>query len=50
MADARVTAAACGQAVLVGRKHRTGMQPLQQLHGALQRLQVDVVGMIVNRH
>lgn len=49
-ADARVTAAACGQAVLVGRKHRTGMQPLQQLQGALQRLQVDVVGMIVNNH
>jgi len=49
-ADARVTAAACGQAVLVGRKHRTGMQPLQQLSAALLRLQVDVIGMIVNRH
>lgn len=49
-ADARVIAAACGQAVLVGRKNRSAVQPLQQLNAWLNKVRVDVVGVILNDH
>lgn len=49
-ADARVIAAACGQAVLVGRKHRTATDALVHLRDGLRQAEVDVVGVIVNHH
>jgi chain length determinant protein tyrosine kinase EpsG len=47
-ADARVVAAACGHAVLVGRKHRTALDPLQSLHKRLKKLDVSVIGVVMN--
>jgi chain length determinant protein tyrosine kinase EpsG len=47
-ADARVIAAACGQAVLVGRKHRTATEALARLQAGLRQAGVDVMGVIVN--
>lgn len=49
-ADARVVAAACRQAVLVGRKHHTPALELNALKSRLHKVGVDVVGVILNDH
>lgn len=49
-ADARVVAAACRQAVLVGRKHHTPALQLNSLKSRLHKVGVDVVGVILNDH
>lgn len=49
-ADARVVAAACRQAVLVGRKHHTPALQLNSLKSRLHKVGVDVVGVILNGH
>ena len=48
MPDARVVAAACGQAVLVGRKHHTSVARLNAMTERIRRAGVDVVGVILN--
>lgn len=47
-ADARVIAAACGQAVLVGRKHQSAIDTMQSLHIRLKKLDVGVIGVVMN--
>lgn len=47
--DARVIAAACGQAVLVGRRHQTAVATMNALHERLAKVGVDVVGVILNQ-
>ena len=47
-ADARVIAAACGQAVLVGRKHRTAVDAMKALQARLKKLDVGVIGVVMN--
>lgn len=49
MPDARVIAAACGQAVLVGRRHQTAVATMNALHERLAKVGVDVVGVILNQ-
>jgi chain length determinant protein tyrosine kinase EpsG len=48
MPDARVVAAACGQAVLVGRKHRSSVARINAMTERIRRVGVDVVGVILN--
>lgn len=50
MADARVVAGACGQAVLVGRRNHTPTATMSRLSQRLQQVGVDVVGVILNDH
>jgi len=47
-ADARVVAATCGAALLVGRKNKTRMPELKQLADAVQRLGAQVAGIAIN--
>ncbi|MCK6425981.1 MAG: polysaccharide biosynthesis tyrosine autokinase [Burkholderiaceae bacterium] len=49
MPDARVIAAACGQAVLVGRRHQTAVATMNALHERVAKVGVDVVGVILNQ-
>jgi receptor protein-tyrosine kinase len=49
-ADARVIAATCGQALLVGRRHHTAARRAGALLDGLRRERVDVVGVALNRH
>jgi len=50
IADVRVVASACRQAVLVGRKHHTPALQLNSLKSRLHKVGVDVVGVILNDH
>lgn len=47
-ADARVIAATCGAALLIGRKNRTRIAELQQLATAIRQLGADVAGIAIN--
>lgn len=47
-ADARVIAAACGHAVMVGRKHRSVLDSMQSLQKRLKKLEVSVIGVVMN--
>jgi protein-tyrosine kinase len=49
-ADARVIAAQCGTALVVGRKGRSGMAPLAGLLEALSRARVGLAGVVMNEH
>lgn len=47
-ADARVIAAACGQAVLVGRRHHSAAGEMDELNARLRKVGVGVVGLALN--
>lgn len=49
-ADARVVAAKCGAALVVGRKGRSRMGVMQNLVGKLTKSQTRMVGMVLNEH
>ncbi len=49
-ADARVIAATCGCAVLVGRKNRSRQADLQRLAASLKRSRVEVAGVVIHNH
>ena len=47
-ADARMVAMACGTAILVARKGRTALEGLHKLHRSLERVNVNIVGVVLN--
>lgn len=49
-ADARILAARCGAAVVIGRRDRTRIKALQVLLGALATSQVRMAGVMLNDH
>jgi protein-tyrosine kinase len=49
-ADSRVIAARCGAALVVARKGRSRMAPLEGLVGALARGPARIAGVVVNEH
>ncbi len=49
-ADARVVAAKCGAALVVGRKGQSRMNAMQALVGKLAKSQTRMVGMVLNEH
>lgn len=48
--DARVIAAACGAAVLVGRENKSNMEGLAKLSASIQKTSATVVGVVLNKH
>jgi len=48
--DSRVIAARCGAALVVARKGRSRMPPLEGLVGALSRGPAQIAGVVVNEH
>ena len=48
--DARVIAARCGAALVVARKSRSRLAPLEGLLGALARGPAQIAGVVVNEH
>ena len=49
-ADSRIIAARCGAALVVARKHRSRMAPLEGLLAALSRGPAIVAGVVLNEH
>ena len=49
-ADARVIAATCGQAVLVGRNGRTDARAMNLLVERLRRTRADIAGVVLNAY
>jgi protein-tyrosine kinase len=49
-ADCRVIAGRCGTALVVGRKIRSRLAPLEELLEALGRAHVKVAGLVMNQH
>ena len=49
-ADARVVAAHCGASLVVGRRDRSRMAPLEGLIESLTRSRVKVAGVVLNEH
>ena len=49
-ADARVIAATCGQAVLVGRNGRTDARAMNLLVERLRRTRADLAGVVLNAY
>lgn len=49
-ADARVIAAQCGAALVLGRRHHTAVKSLQHLLKSLARTQVRSAGVLMNAH
>lgn len=49
-ADARVIAATCGCAVLVGRKHHSSQADLKRMVAGLRRTKVEVAGVVIHNH
>jgi chain length determinant protein tyrosine kinase EpsG len=49
-ADARTIAAACGAAIVVGRRGRSRVKALRQLTGSMRKLDALVAGVVVNEY
>lgn len=49
-ADSRLVAAGCGASLVVARRRRTRMAPLEGLLQALGRANVEIVGVVMNEH
>jgi chain length determinant protein tyrosine kinase EpsG len=49
-ADARVIAATCGAALVVGRRGRTRIEPMRKLAASMQKLGALVAGVVINEH
>ena len=49
-ADCRVIAARCGAALVVGRRGRSRLAPLEGLLDALDRARVKLAGVVMNEH
>ncbi|WP_290868610.1 polysaccharide biosynthesis tyrosine autokinase [Aquabacterium sp.] len=49
-ADCKAVAAAAGAALIVGRKGQSGITPVKNLLKSLQRVKVNVAGLVLNEH
>jgi receptor protein-tyrosine kinase len=49
-ADCRVIAGRCGAALVVGRRDRSRLAPLEGLLEALDRARVKLAGVVMNEH
>lgn len=49
-ADARIIAAACGAAVLVGRQNTTRLADIKELSSQLKAMKTTIAGVIMNEH
>jgi protein-tyrosine kinase len=49
-ADSRVIAAACGAALIIGRRGRSRMSAMRKLVDGVKKLRAEVAGVVINEH